>query len=361
MKKLFVLFAMMATAVTAWAGNDIKTEYRTALVMVYSPVNNVYEDDNIILTFYDETLWIQNKTSRTIYINMSQCFQNHNGRSYPIMDLSEDKRKQNGKKHDDGMASQVNLSTSIETYLSVAPFTGTRQNVTGLFALSNNLYGVYSTSETTDREFTEFEERLLTLINEMLNESLGADPKGKEYVGTAYRHLTEDESVNCIGASIAYSFNKNSEDWTPVTLSTWVSDLYLVPYYVEMPPELTKKDKHGFAIKNTEAAIVHIKANSPFEFDEDKSPVIVFDWKGNFKKGKFTLSGTRISKTKGKVWKWIGLGLFGGVGLYSAVALMDAFKTDFYKSVIHFDGESDNWGKMSYMDNKDLSKFEYKR
>ena len=355
MKKLFVLFALMATAVTVWAGNGIETEFRTALVLAYSPVNNVYEDDNIRLEFYDEILWITNKTNRTIYLNMSQCFVNHNRRSYPMMDLTGNEKHEMNKKKDDEKPSIANLSSSVETYQSIAPSTGTKQNPTALHYMSNYIYGHYTTSESPSGEFTEYEERLRTYINEMLNESLAEDPKGKEYKGTVWRHLTEDESVNNLGASIAYSFSKDTENWTPVTLSTWVSDMYIVPYYVEMPPELTKQDKRGFGVKNTEAAVVHLKADSPFEYEEDKSPIIVLDWVGKFKKGKFRLSYTRVSKTKTNFLAFL------AAPFTSGASLVLAYRTNFYKSIIHFDGANDDWGKMSYMDSDDLSKFEYKR
>lgn len=203
---------------------------------------------------------------------------------------------------------------------------------------------------------------MLSLVNELLTESLEADPKGKEYRGTATRHLTEDESISNIGASIAYAFNKRSEEWTPVTISTWVCDVYFAPYYVEMPDDIKKKDKRGFGVKKTEASKLHVKADTPFEFEQDKSPIIVFDWTGDFKKGEFTLNYTWVTKQKGANFGKI-LGatfLTMATGGFGALLLTDNEKT-FYKKEIVFDGENSNWGKMKYFDNKDLSKFNNKR
>lgn len=200
-----------------------------------------------------------------------------------------------------------------------------------------------------------------TLINEMVNESLSEDPKGKEYLGTASRHLTEDESISNIGASLAYSFNKRSEEWTPVSISTWVSDVYLAPYYVEMPPELDKKEKRGFGVKKTEAAKVHVKAETPFEFIQDKSPVIVCDWTGNFKKGSYELKQTRIKKggmSAGKLFAATFATIAtGGLGAFMFANIDETH----YKSEIIFSGQDADWGKMTYMNNADLTQFKNKR
>ena len=276
MKRIFSMICMLSLiAIAAIAGDNVKTNYRTALVMAYSPANSVFEDENIKLEIFNEKLWATNKTEKTIFIDLSQCFLVHNGSSYPMFNASH---------QDDKNASKKNVSTSIDEFISIAPSIGSKQNETFICNLAGNLYGKYTTTEAPSGNFSEYEERLLTLVNELVNESLEADPKGKSYIGTATRHLTEDESINTIGATIAYAFNKRAENWTPVSISTWVSDVYLSPYYVDMPQEISKKDQRGFGIKKTEAAKLHIKADSPFEFEGDKSPIIVFDWVGDFKK-----------------------------------------------------------------------------
>lgn len=348
MKKLFLIIALLGFMAGTAVAREVKTNYRTALVMAYSPANSVYEDDNIKLEIYGERLWATNKTNKTIFIDLSQCFLVHNGSSYPMFEESTDEKK----------ASKKKKSTSIEEFISIAPSTGSKQNETFICNMAGGIYGKYTTTESPAGNFSEYEERLLAIINEMVNESLDADPKGKEYLGTASRHLTEDESVSNIGASIAYAFNKRSEEWTPVVISTWVSDVYLAPYYVEMPPELSKKDKRGFGVKKTEAAKVHIKADSPFEFEQEKSPVIVCDWTGDFKKGEFTLDPTWVSKKKGMnlgklLLASIATIATGGVG----AVLFANYDETHYKKEIVFNGANDNWGKMSYMKSKDLSQF----
>lgn len=337
-------------AFSTFAGD--KTNYRSALVLAYSPANSVYEDDNIRLEIFNEKLYALNKTNRTIFIDLSQCFAVHNGTSYPMFDEHKDEKNASKKKHSD----------SIEQFISIAPATGNKQNDTFICNLAGGIYGKYSTTESPSGNFSDYEERLLTMLNEMVNESLAADPKGKQYLGTSHRHLTEDESVNNIGVNIAYAFNKRAEDWTPVAISTWVSDVYFAPYYVEMPADLDKKQQRGFGVKKTEAAKLHLKADSPFEFDSDRSPVIVADWTGNFKKGEFTLQPTWVSKKKGMGF---GKALLGGLatlatgGAAAALLLTDNEET-FYKKAILFDGANQNWPDMTYFSNFDLSKFNNK-
>lgn len=351
MKKILLFIGLIVTiAMSTLAGDN--TNYRSALVLAYSPANSVYEDDNIKLEIYNEKLWAINKTNRTIFIDLSQCFAFHNGTSYPMFDEHKDEKN----------ASKSKESTSIDQFISIAPAIGGKQNDTFICNLAGGIYGKYTTSESPSGQFSQYEERMLTLMNELINESLSADPKGKQYIGTSHRHLMEDESINNIGANIAYAFNKRSDDWTPVAISTWVSDVYFTPYYVEMPIDLNKKKQKGFGVKKTEAAKVHIKADSPFEFDNDRSPVIVADWVGNFKKGQFNLSRTWVSKKKGMSLAGAIFGSLATIATGGVAAILFANNDEtFYKRTIVFDGENDYWPGMKYMNNPDLSQFNNKR
>ncbi len=322
---LFMLIAMGASA------KDPNTTFRNVLIFAYSQANSVYEDDNIKLEIYDEKLYATNKTPKTIFIDLSQCFLVHNGSSFPMFSQKQD------EKH----ASKKGVTTSVDEFITVAPATGSKQNETFICNMSTGIYGEYTTTESPNGEFTEYDKRFFNVIGSMVEESQNADPKGKQCVGTVARHLTEDESINNIGASIAYAFNKRSENWESVSISTWVSDVVFAPYYVEMPKDLKSKEKRGFGIKETAPAKIHVRANTPFVFDEDKSPLVVADWEGNFKKGTFKLNSTYISKTKN-----VGLAvLLAGVTGGASAALI---KQDVYKRTTVFDGADANWGKLSY-------------
>lgn len=333
MKKAFFLFALFSI-IAFDASAKVKTSYRNALILAYSQANSVYEDDNIKLEIYNEQLWATNKTTKTIFIDLAQCFAFHNGSSMPL--FNREQKKQGDKK-----ASKAGKSTKDDEYITLAPSMGTKQNPTTICWMSTRIYGKYTTTETPSEDFTEYDERFFNAIAKLADEAKTGSGDNN-YKGTFAIHFTEDESINNIGASIAYAFNKKTEDWTTVSLSTWVSDLIFAPYYIEMPKELKKKEKRGFNAKDTDPALIHIKANTPFEFPEDKSPIIVCDWQGKFKKGTFELGYTWILKTKklsaGKIF-----------GAFFTLGLTLVPDVELYKNLIRFDGDDAEWGTMTYV------------
>lgn len=334
MKNFLFLLLLCGFFTNEASARKIRTDYRNALVFAYSQANSVFEDDNIKLEIYDQCLWATNKTKKTIFIDYSQCFVVNNGSSFPMF----------GKKQDERHASRMGVTTSIDEFLTIAPATGSEQNETFVCNMATGVHGTYTTTTSPSKQFTEYDKRLRTLIAQLTDESKKGDRKGKKYLGTVAKHLTEDESISNIGASIAYAFSKKSENWTSVTLSTWVSDVIFAPFYVEMPKDLTKKEKRGFGAKETAPAVIHVRADSPFEFDEDKSPIIVSDWTGDYKKGTFTLGTTRISKKKNKR---SALQIIGALFTYGATLLVSPYEV-FYRSVITFDGAEADWGKLNY-------------
>ena len=330
MKRVLTILGLLCLFVGSLVAKDIKTEYRNALIFAYSPVNSVFEDENIILEIYNEALWAINKTSKTIFIDLSQCFLEHNGSSYPMFSEETDEKK----------ASKKGLSSSIQdVFITIAPNPGRKQNETYICDMSGLYGGTYKTVESATTNFSEYDKRLIAIVDELVTESLSADPKNKNYYGTSSRHLTEDESINNIGASIAYAFNKRAEEWNNVTISTWVSDVIFAPYYVELPEELDNKQKRGFGVKEREPATIHIKADSPFEFEEDKSPIIVGDWEGKFKKGTFTLSHIYLPLYPGKKNKEI------EIEPYKKPVPIEKVE---HKRILKFEGNTAEWGKLSY-------------
>lgn len=313
--------------------SKVKTSYRNALIFAYDRSNSVFEDENIRLEIYNQQLWVTNKTKKTLFIDMAQCFLNHNGSSRPIYSQDQDESK----------ASKMGASTSDDTFLTIAPSTGSKQNETFICNMASGIYGNYSTTETPWGDFTDYDKRLCELLSDMLTESLQADPKGKNYLGTVSRHLLEDESVNNIGASIAYAFNKRAEEWTSVSLSTWVSDVIFAPYYFTIPKDLKKKEKAGFGVKETKPLVINIRATNPYdvEFPEDKSPLIVCDWTGNFKKGTFELNYVGVKKAEKT-------GILLNLLTYGQAAMLAKLSASYYKSIVSFDGAESDWGKMTF-------------
>lgn len=322
MKKiLLVITVCIMSYVDANAG-ERSTSYRNALILAYSQVNSVYEDDNIKLEFYNEQLWATNKTKKTIFIDRAQCFVFHNGASRPMFETSG--LRMGGEK-----ASKKGISTKDDVYLTIAPSFGNKQNETYICNLSTRLYGKYTSTETPSHDFTEYDKRLLTIIGELTEKTKVEKSRPIKFEGTAVHHFTEDESINNIGASIAYAFNKNTEEWTSITLTTWVSDVIFAPCYLEKAKQLSRKEKKGFNTKETDSSVIHIKADSPFEFDDDKCPLIVCDWDGNYSKGTFELKPT---------WKF--------VNPKSSWKIVNSDDDAFEKRIIRFDGKDAPWGKM---------------
>lgn len=340
MRKIVLLLAVFGLfACQVHAEKKEKTQYRNALIFAYSQANSVFEDDNIKLEIYNETLWATNKTSKTIFIALDQSFMIHNGSATPLYDSS--KKEQGDKK-----ASKKGVTSEETVMVTLAPKISENQAPTDIRILSPYICGNYSTSETPTGSFTEYDKRLFYAIEQLTTEAKRKEDKKDDiFTGSATMHFTEDESVLNIGCSIAYSFNKKAEEWTNVTISTWISDLIFAPYYNELPKELSNKEKKGFGVKESPYAYTHIKAKYPYEeFNEGKACAIVCDWKGDFKKGTFELGHTWAAKKGSKTAKFFGALLTGGLTLLAPSEVWDKY----YKSRLKFDGSNADWGKMTY-------------
>lgn len=336
MKKLLILVAMFSLFACK-ASAVGRTTYRNALVYVYSKANSVYEDDNIKLEIYDQALWATNKTKKTLFFNLDQCFLTHNGSSFPM----------GSKKRNERYASIKGYTTSEDQFITIAPSTGNDQNPTFVCDMSTLIVGEYFSEGNPFDNFTDYDKRLFSVVGKLTEESqrntvssgkwvgLVGFKSSQKYMGTTKLHMSEDESINTIGASIAYASSKKAENWNSVVLSTWVSDVIFAPYYMEMPKKIKPGDRKGFNIKEVNPTIIHIKADSPFEFISDKNPIVVCDWVGDFYKGSFMLKNPRPKMEysrkeslgyKKRTIKYVG----------------------YCKCGINFDGSQANWGKMAY-------------
>lgn len=335
MKKILLLMclALFAGNISAKKGKKVETSYRNALIFAYDRTNSVFEDDNIKLQIYNEGLWVTNKTKKTLFIDKAQCFLNHNGSSRPIFSKDQDEK----------YASKKGEATAIDEFITIAPATGAKQNATFICNMAAGIHGSYTTTETPSGDFTDYDKRFIELIGEMVVESQQQDPKGKLCLGTVSRHLLEDESINNIGASVSYAFNKRAEDWTTVSLSTWVSDVIFAPYCLTIPEDLKKKEKKGFGVKETKPVLINVRANNPYdpETDLEKSPLIVADWKGNFKKGTFEMEHIGVRKVEKT-------GILANIFTLGYAALVANVLADYYKDIIVFEGAEVDWGEMNY-------------
>ena len=311
MKKILFSFTLLFIAMHSYADGMI-TSYRNGLIFTYSRENSIHEDDVIKLEIFDQKLWAINKTNKTIFIDMSQCFIFHNGESKPMFDFSQN------NKDDDKKASKRGISMKNDQYITIAPSMGLKQNETFICDMFSDMEGEYLTSETVTKEFSDYDIKFFNLIDELSQESLNLDPKKKKYEHATFRSMTEVESIDNIAASVAYAFTKNTEEWTNIALSTWVNNIILAPMFLEKP--FIEKKESGFLVKETAPFILHVKADCPFGYDEERNPVVVFDWVGKYKKGKFKLKFINLYKNN----------------------------EEKYRVKVRFDGKDANWGEMYY-------------
>ena len=110
-----------------------------------------------------------------------------------------------------------------------------------------------------------------------------------------------------------------------------------------MPEDV--KNKKGFGVKEQKPAIIHIKAEWPFEKDNKKPTGLCSDWEGNYKKGTFTL----VCPSPSKADKSFSSYLKGTLrnALTGTNAPLDR---KYYESVYRFDGENSDWGEMNFVD-----------
>ncbi|UKI45075.1 MAG: hypothetical protein L6U16_06675 [Porphyromonadaceae bacterium] len=120
MKKIFIISYLSAFG-QAFGGKKSKeeTKYRNAFdFFMYSNANSVYEDDNIRLEIYDESLWVSNKTTKTIFIAVDQSFLIHNGSARPLYDNSKKRSKVTRKHQKKAVATEENLTITIAPKIS---------------------------------------------------------------------------------------------------------------------------------------------------------------------------------------------------------------------------------------------------
>jgi hypothetical protein len=117
-------------------------------------------------------------------------------------------------------------------------------------------------------------------------------------------HLTGDESFMKVKVYIIYTTQKYSGDEKEreehsFTISTWVSDMILTKYYIQEQDKI-KQNTNAVNVQGRLTAIMHVLADSPFEYDEDKSPIDIYET--TFDKGTFVIYrlGASAAEKEGK-------------------------------------------------------------
>ena len=82
-----------------------------------------------------------------------------------------------------------------------------------------------------------------------------------------------------------YSGDEKEREDHSFTISTWVSDMILTKYYIQEQDKV--KRTNAVNIQGRMTDIMHVFADRPFEYDEDKSPIDIYVT--SFGKGSFII------------------------------------------------------------------------
>lgn len=260
MKKMKFMIALIAAMFTISAHAQ-----KQALLVGYSQTDNVYEDDNIKAELVRLSLKITNKTNKPIFIDRSSSF-------YYI--------------NDDAICLDEKEDNTNHVYQPLAP-----KSDTWVSTLINPIRGKYDAGGGKGRHGsganyqTDLQLNVMNYMETMRYE-LANNPKKS----CTNIHLTGDESFMKVKVYIKYDLRgkttkEEKEDDHTFTISTWVSDMILSKYYIQEQDKV--KRTNAVNIQGRMNAIMHVFANPPFEYDEDKSPIDIYETK--FDKGKFII------------------------------------------------------------------------
>lgn len=330
MKRIYLLMLtiLFIGNVSAYAGDDsgfdVKMDDKAhiGLFLAFSGVDSKTEDDNVALEIYDQCVWLKNKTEKTLYLNLAECFIEIYGETQSLYLPDKTlKTKQKGKTSQDVVQE--------EQWFTVAP--GKEESIA---YIGTGYYGTYSAYEGKDvRVLNDVTREFMQAVDEMRIEI----EKGANSVT---RHLTQDESFTRIKAMISYRFSSKQEDATSIAAETWLSDITLSKYYILFPPKQEKE--RSLAAKKVKPAMVCVSAKQPFEYDKEKSPIIGCDIKVKLKKGEFTLDYLPTSKITTNFFR-----LLSSVYTYGLISpIKDKNKNRFDKLVINWLGDSVDFSKI---------------
>lgn len=291
MKKLLFMLCMFMVCTNVFSENingfeltKTDTKARVGLFLAFSGVDSKYEDDNVVVEIYNQELWVINKTNRTIYLDLAQCFVYYNDASFCLYEPDE--------KDEDHITETQLINIAPKDSKAIAGLGG---YIAGLYSSNNKGLKKKARKKYNVHYLTEDKINFMNIIDEMRMELEGTR------TNSTVRHLTENESFIRLKAAIAYSFNKESkdgvEDVVPVVISSWVSDIILSKYYTLLPPPQEKVK--SLAAKKINPALVCVPADTPFEYDEEKSPIIGHDITIDLNKGQFVLDNLVVDQELG--------------------------------------------------------------
>ena len=277
MKKIKIMLVLVAALFAFNAQAQ-----RQALLVAYSQTDNVYEDENIKAELVRLSLKITNKTNKPIFIDRSSSFYYVNDDSYCL-----------DEKRDD---------TSHTYYQPLAP-----KSETWVSTLKDRIRGKYDAVGGYGKGGKAKYQSELSLQVMNFMETMRYEMANNQKKSCTSIHLTGDESFMKVKVYIKYDLKKYSseddkerEDHS-FTISTWVSDMILSKYYIQDQDRV--KRTNAVNIQGRMTDIMHVFANPPFEYEEDKSPIDIYVTE--FDKGKFIIyrMGATAAEKEGKADK----------------------------------------------------------
>lgn len=235
--------------------------------------NNIAENNNVKLEFCGRSLVITNKTDKPIYIDRKATSITECGY---IDNLEESK-------------------TTIEAPIVVSPksrmkictvlnYFGNRN-----FDLSKGVSylkykrlwdGKAESDKTKPREISKRDKKFLNAVDKLYNQ-LGKDQKKT----ASTSHFTEDESFLTMEAYVSYSTQQDMSNPQRIQISSWASDAILCYSYMQYAQKVKRS---GLAMDEDEVSghKIYLFANSPFDSNDETTPVTVFSVKlDKIKKG----------------------------------------------------------------------------
>lgn len=268
MSKLALLVAVLSMAFGMKANAQ-----KQALVIAYSQTENVYEDDNLKAELVRLGLRITNKTNKTIFVDRRSSFYYFND-DEPICLYEE-------KKSSGNYSNIQTLAPNSQTWIANLKDQVARKYDAGG---SYSRYGYGSAQYFSDDAKVQFMGYIETMRFELAN-----NPNQS----CAKLHLTGDESFIKVKASITYSMDQNflnnqnkDAELKSFSVQTWVSDMIMSKYFVQGQDKVVRS--RAVNVQGRMTNILHVFADSPFEYDEDLSPLDMYFV--SFGKGSFTVT-----------------------------------------------------------------------
>lgn len=287
MKKVLIVFLCLLSCITANADSK-----GLGLFFAYSMEENSYNDDNIKLEIIGNTVYLTNHLQEVVYLDPKKTF---------FYEAGSGVNKTNS---DVILSVQPNSRVKIHTFYSALDrYVFTTRNDISQAAMQTVVSGTLEPLKGV---------KFLQALDEHLHQYQNVDGKfrvcpqddawfdfigvvGDLYIGFTENkkkestsiHLTKDESILTEKVVLAYSLNSDYSSPVSVTVSTWVSDVFLANYIVD---DGGTKKSDGFSKRGSHTKI-SINAKSPFEnLDDDQEASPIKCYRAAFGKGVFALN-----------------------------------------------------------------------